>query len=258
MQDISPAFFWNIEMDLIFLTTQSLPQNVSFIDWLLKNLPAATPIIALSATVIAYFGYRRQRRLHQEKLSYDFESFYQNDKELKEHRENLNTLFKKHRREKLDLKVFANLDSENDYGKSIMFVLNNWEKCAHAIKEELLDEDYLYNVFHIVALRAYTLLEGYIDARRKLPGNSDAYLNYRWLAERWKLKRLIEEEKNDTKDLEDLVMKASTLCFKTKKNKENGVKYKTKDLKKAYNELTLINKKKGFIQWIRYLLLQKF
>lgn len=245
-------------MDLIVLTTQSLSSHISSSEWLLKNLPAATPVIALSAAIIAYCGYRRQRRLHQEKLSYDFEHFYQNDKELKAHRDNLNTLFKKHRRENMDLTVFAGLDSENDYGKSIMFVLNNWEKCAHAIKEELLDEEYLYNVFHIVALRAYNSLEGYIDQRRKLPGNSDAYLNFRWLAERWKLKQLIESEIKNSKKIENLVIKSSDLHYKNKKNKELGLNCQIRDLKKMHLTLTYHNKKKGLFRWIKYQLCRRF
>lgn len=155
----------------------------------------------------------------------------------------------------MDLTVFAGLDSENDYGKSIMFVLNNWEKCAHAIKEELLDEEYLYNVFHIVALRAYSLLEGYIDQRRKLPGNSDAYLNFRWLAERWKLKRLIESETKNSKTIENLVIKASDLHFK---NKDLGFNCEIGDLKKMHLTLTYHNKKKGLFRWIKYQLRQRF
>lgn len=55
-------------MDLIVLTTQSLSSHISSSEWFLKNLPAATPVIAFSAAIIAYCGYRRQRRLHQEKI----------------------------------------------------------------------------------------------------------------------------------------------------------------------------------------------
>lgn len=158
----------------------------------------------------------------------------------------------------MDLTVFAGLDSENDYGKSIMFVLNNWEKCAHAIKEELLDEEYLYNVFHIVALRAYNSLEGYIDQRRKLPGNSDAYLNFRWLAERWKLKQLIESEIKNSKKIENLVIKSSDLHYKNKKNKELGLNCQIRDLKKMHLTLTYHNKKKGLFRWIKYQLCRRF
>ncbi|MEI7336687.1 DUF4760 domain-containing protein [Pectobacterium carotovorum] len=245
-------------MELICSVPKETVSNLSFFEIILKTLPSVTPIIALLALGVAYFGYRRQRRLHQEKLSYDFVHFYQNDKELIKHRDNLNDLFKKLKIENIDLKKLSNIDSENEYAKSIMFILNTWERCAHAIKEELIDEDYFYNIFHVVALRVYDVLEDYIDQRRKKEGNRTAYINFRWLAERWKMREHIESSEENFTELNKLIIKTSDHSWILRKKLKTGNKNfsKTKS-KKLYKKLTLANRKKGFMSWIKSLLPQK-
>lgn len=187
---------------------------LSFFLLLLKYLPIVTPLVALSAAYIAWKSYGRQRRLHQEKLSFDFEYFYQNDIELKKHKANLTFLYKSHKNNNLDLRYFAVENTENEYSKSIMFILNTWERCAHAIKEGLYDENYLYNVFHIVAIRAYTILKPYIDERRKQKGNEEVYIDFRWLAEKWIIKRLIYSYYEETDKTNELIDKASNISHK--------------------------------------------
>lgn len=228
------------------------------LEFILKYLPSATPIIALLAAGLAYFSYQRQRRLHQEKLSYDFVHFYQNDSELTRHRNNLNTLFKKFKRENIDVTEFAKLNSENEYGKSIMAILNTWERCAHSIREELIDEEYLYNIFHVVALKAYDTLEGYINYRRGLSGNSTAYLNFRWMAERWKLRVYIDPPKEEFIELKKVIMESSDYNWALSKNYRNKNNIRTKkNMKKLYKKLTKANKRKGSFDWIKSILPQK-
>ncbi|EFO4388242.1 MULTISPECIES: DUF4760 domain-containing protein [Enterobacteriaceae] len=244
-------------MELIFSIPHEVISPPSYFEMIVKYLPSATPIIALLAALVAFFGYRRQRRLHQEKLSFDFVHFYQNDKELAQHKNNLNTLFKKFRRENIDVASFAHIDSESEYGKSIMAVLNTWERCAHSIKEELIDEEYLYNIFHVVALKAYDLLEGYIDSRRSLKGNSTAYINFRWLVQRWKLRALIDPPKEDFTELKKLITKSSDYNWAFKKGyRLTDDKYKKKNLKRLYKNLTQENRKKGISNWIKSILSQ--
>ncbi|XYQ56064.1 DUF4760 domain-containing protein [Pectobacterium carotovorum] len=245
-------------MELIYSAPKEIIHHLSFIETLIKYLPSATPIIALLALGVAYFGYRRQRRLHQEKLSYDFVHFYQNDKELIKHRNNLNELFKRLEKDKIDLKKLAEIESENEHAKSIMFILNTWERCAHAIKEGLIDEEYFYNIFHVVALRVYEVLEDYIEQRRKRSKNRTAYINFRWLAERWKMRENFESSEKDFYELDKLITQASDHSWALRKNpkigNENLRKKKSKEL---YKKLNSVNRKKGFMNWIKYLFPQR-
>ncbi|MCK0552021.1 DUF4760 domain-containing protein [Pantoea ananatis] len=230
---------------------------VTVLLFLVKYLPALTPIVAFTAAGIALKSYNRQRRLHQEKLSFDFEFFYQNDSELKKHKANLTLLYKSHKKGELDLKYFANVNPDNEYSKSIMFVLNTWERCAHAIKEGLYDEDYLYNVFHIVALRAYTILEPYIDERRSQTGNEEVYIDFRWLAESWKIRRIINSYNEETDNTNKLISKASNESHKW--NKINNYlilnhKRKYKQIKTLLNNQKLLSKRKKKAGWLKWLI----
>lgn len=238
----------------------SIQPSPSLIEEIAKYLPTLTPLIAGGAALIALHSYKRQRRLHQEKLSFDFEHFYQNDPQLKGHRDNLNALYKKNRKTKIDVKTFADIDNDSDYSKSIMFVLNTWERCAHSIKEGILDEDYLFNVFHIIAIRAYENLEEYIDERRKRKGSEDVYLNFRWLVTRWKIRRILEENKELNELNTKLTYISSSIKHYSRVEELETIELK-KDRKKlahSYCSLTYKYHKKGFNAWIKYQLLKKY
>lgn len=164
----------------IIKTTSNTPEILTW-------LPAFTPFVALIAAIIAYSAYKRQRRLHQEKLSHDFEAYYQSDKDLEEHRHKLNNLYITSDNFTRDLKLLADAPADDEYVISIQFVLNTWERCAHAIKEGLYDERYLFTIISSRALSAYSLLEPYIVKRISMKGKERAYINYRWLVSTWSL-----------------------------------------------------------------------
>lgn len=149
--------------------------------------PFATPLIACIAAIIAYQNWKRQKELHREKMSLDFQSFYQNDKEILKHRDNLNFLFRHYSN------IQDNIDEikiDNDFFKSMIFVLNTWERCAHSVRKGVFSEQFLYDIYGSSLISIYDKLEKFIVKRRM--SNELAFDNVLWLAFRWKLRRKLE------------------------------------------------------------------
>ncbi|MCN5641735.1 DUF4760 domain-containing protein [Escherichia coli] len=149
--------------------------------------PFATPIVASVAALIAYHNWKRQKELHREKMSLDFQSYYQNDKEIVKHRENLNYLFRHHPDIKDNIEELA---IGNDFYESMIFVLNTWERCAHSVRKGVYSEQFLYDIYGSNLIGTYDKLERLIDRRRL--SNERVFDNVLWLALRWKLRRKIE------------------------------------------------------------------
>lgn len=175
--------------NLSCLVVQTTNASNGFITY----MPVLTPIIAGVAAGIAFYAFKRQRKLHQEKLSHDFEAYYQTDSDLIYHRNKINEFILNSTAIESDLKILANSLPDNPTVISIQFILNSWERCSHAIREGLYDEDYLFSIVSTRAIKAFHLLEPYIEVRRKKSGGERAYINYRWLITKWLLKIEIYE-----------------------------------------------------------------
>lgn len=154
---------------------------------LIQLAPFATPVVASVAALIAYHNWKRQKELHREKMSLDFQNYYQNDKEIVMHRENLNYLFRHHP----DIKdSIEEITIGNDFYESMVFVLNAWERCAHSVRKGVFSEQFLYDIYGSNLIGIYDRLERLI-LRRRL-SNERVFDNVLWLALRWKLRRKIE------------------------------------------------------------------
>lgn len=177
----------------ICIVIQAASVTTDFLSW----VPIFTPIIASVAAGIAFYAFKRQRRLHQEKLSHDFEAYYQTDSNLIHHRDRMNEYILKSKSLESDLRALAKEKPDNPDVISVQYILNSWERCSHAIREGLYDEDYLFSIVSTRAIKAYTLLEPYIEARREKEGSERAYINYRWLIAKWLLKIEIYKHTSD-------------------------------------------------------------
>lgn len=149
--------------------------------------PYATSLVASIAAIIAYHNWKRQKELHREKMSLDFQNYYQNDEDILKHRDNLNYLFRNYH------DVQDNLDEisfDNDFFTSMIFVLNAWERCAHSVRKGVYSEQFLYDIYGSNLIGIYDKLEKFIVKRRL--SNDLAFDNLLWLAFRWKLRRKLE------------------------------------------------------------------
>lgn len=239
---------------MIFINNLLPATGCSLFDLAIKLIPLLTPFIAGTAAWLAYKSFKRQRQLHQEKLSFDFEFFYLNDIELKKHRDKINNLLKKKSLSNSDLERLANKENEDENGTSIMFILNTWETCAHAIKEGVFNEDYIYHYISDIAIKTHQSLEPFINKRIKdenLKEKTDkenakdnieevktktTYIYFRWLVHRWMLRKAIEGDKH--KEL-------SLLVANIAKNIDlfNAKKKSKKDLIVLYEKSGTIYKK---------------
>ncbi|WP_273974949.1 DUF4760 domain-containing protein, partial [Serratia ureilytica] len=93
-------------------------------------------------------------------MSLDFQSYYQNDKEIVKHRENLNYLFRHHPDIKDNIEELA---IGNDFYESMIFVLNTWERCAHSVRKGVYSEQFLYDIYGSNLIGTYDKLERLID-----------------------------------------------------------------------------------------------
>lgn len=88
---------------------------------------------------------------------------------------------------------------QNEARKHLTDVLNRWEMCANGIKSGLIDELYTYKIHATTVILLYDNLYFYIKVRQIVA--SRAFVNFEWLANKWKLERIscgeMEKENKD-------------------------------------------------------------
>lgn len=75
--------------------------------------------------------------------------------------------------------------------ESIIYILNNWERCASAIRYGIYDECLIYNAQAGGVIMMYKSLSPFIEACRTRNNNERLFVNIEWLATRWEIKHTI-------------------------------------------------------------------
>lgn len=142
-----------------------------------------TGCVGFFGAIIAIVSIKMQRKTSREKNALEFDVFYQTDSEVRTHWATVaNYLIEN--KIKNDL---SKIDKKSDVFVSIIFILNTWERASNAIRYNIFDEDYLYNVLGSSAIRIYDELKIFIESRQKK--NELALANFEWLVIRWRFRK---------------------------------------------------------------------
>lgn len=161
-----------------------------------------TAIVGSLALFVASIGILKQRQTSKEKNSLDFEASYKNNKDIRDAWDILRTALKQPEGELLK----AAKNKDNEYRKSIILILNEWERAANAIYHGLYDEEFLYRAYGSIVIKLFIDTLPFI-AHFQLK-NPRVFISFTKLAVRWQLKRSDENDfevlnnlKNSLKDL---------------------------------------------------------
>jgi len=144
-------------------------------------------ITAIVGGTIAIVGIAMQRKTSREKNALEFDVFYQTDEEVRSHW----TTIANYINDNKNKKNIGKVDRNNDAFNSFIFILNTWERASNAIRHNIFDEDYLYNVLGSTAIRIYDELEDFIKIRQ---GKSKLSLvNYEWLVIKWRIRKKVDD-----------------------------------------------------------------
>lgn len=153
----------------------------------------------LTGLVAALFTTRtiaKQRELSREKNSLDFQTTYKHNNEVAQSwnliRDVAGNATELHR-------LGSDEGSSEDAAKALSTICNEWERCANAIRNNVYDENFLYNCHGSTVYFIYRDFHPYITERRKK--NPKFFNNFVWLAEKW-CKRRAQELKDGSSDIE--------------------------------------------------------
>lgn len=157
--------------------------------------PAFYP--AAFGAVIAYVSLKNQRKTSREKNSLDFEAAYKRNAEvveawsvlLKVHKNRLNFPIENYGKQE---------NSQSDEAKALKMIFNEWERCANAVRHNLYDERYLYNVYGSTLIFLDVHFEPYMAECRKT--NSRFYKNMKNLSLKWRVRRSYEDKDGESRD----------------------------------------------------------
>ena len=178
---------------LISFVIFSILAYAGILEKIYTNHPTA--IVGAIALIVASIGILKQRQTSKEKNSLDFEANYKNNEDIREAWYILGVAL-----EQPDgylLKVAK--DKNNKYRKSIILILNEWERAANAIYHELYDEEFLYRAYGSIVIKLFIDTLPFI-AHFQLK-NPRIFISFTKLAVRWQLKR---SDENDFRVLNSL------------------------------------------------------
>lgn len=176
---------------LHFLCGMDMETSLAF--ELLKTF--ATPITAGS---IAIWGILSQRKSAREKNTLDFETAYQNNEKLRKASSNIRKIYNLKQSERIDVfNRIASNDSDDPLFNDIIYLLNVWERGANGVRKNILDEQLMYNIYGTIVIYHFEHLSDLIDIRRasnKGVNKNKVWINFEWLAVRWKIRRYQEDK----------------------------------------------------------------
>ncbi|GKV82434.1 DUF4760 domain-containing protein [Pectobacterium versatile] len=147
-----------------------------------------TALVGFFGAVIAIVSIRMQRKTSREKNALEFDVFYQTNEDIRSHWAVV-VKYLNENKNRYDLK---NIEKTDHVFISLIFILNTWERAANAIRYNVFDEDYLYNVLGGSAVRIHDEINIFIESRRAI--NKLVWVNYEWLVIRWRLRRKLNDE----------------------------------------------------------------
>jgi len=154
-----------------------------------------TAIVGAIALIVATIGILKQRQTSKEKNSLDFEASYKNNKDIREAWDTLRTILQQPPNYLLEIAK----DRDNKHRKSIILILNEWERAANAIYHGLYDEEFLYKAYGSTVITLFTNTLPFISYFQQK--NPRTFISFTKLAVRWQLKRSNENDFNVLKKL---------------------------------------------------------
>lgn len=198
-------YLWVLFYASVALTLLSVPPEI-LLPFLKKN---PTLVLLCLSAVIAFISYKNQRHLTCAKNTIDFQTAFHNSKELNK----ATTVFADRicHMTSDEVRQLAHVkDRDDKVNKSARELLNSWERVAVAVKNDVYDEEMLFNTYASFLLTIWQTLGPYIAEKQKV--NPKWYVEFQWLALRWRIrkdaaltKRQIRELKQAVKGLENLI-----------------------------------------------------
>lgn len=198
-------YLWLIFWASFFLVLISIPSDVLF-TFLKKN---PTLVFLTISAGIAFISYKNQRHLTCAKNTIDFQTAFHDSKRLNK----ATTVFADRisAMTTVEIAALAHVKSRDEEpNRSVRELLNSWERVAVAVKNDVYDEEMLFNTYASFLLTIWSTLSPYIKEKQKI--NPKWYVEVQWLAIRWKIRKdasLTKRERKDLKSalkaLEDLI-----------------------------------------------------
>ncbi|MGF1803521.1 DUF4760 domain-containing protein [Vibrio gigantis] len=155
---------------------------------LLETNPTLVPITL--GFIVACFGILYQRKTARETNSLKFQSDKAHNKEYEKHSKTAmvfcNTASSK------DLEELARDHTIDDAGVAILYILNEWERCASAVEHKLYDESFIFKSSASGFINMVNKLMPYINETRSQTGKKTVYSNMMAMHERWVMRRKID------------------------------------------------------------------
>ncbi|WP_085319337.1 DUF4760 domain-containing protein [Vibrio harveyi] len=160
------------------------PTTLSLSDFLLKN-PTVIPVTL--GLIVATGGILAQRRTAREVNALKFQSDRNQNKEYDRHNTLAISVVKQSKPEQIA--ELAGQENESSEAAALMYVLNEWERCANAIHYKVYDEKFLYSSSASGFLAIVKRLRPYITAVRGMEGKSTIYSGLLKLEKKWKARK---------------------------------------------------------------------
>ncbi|EOB2571020.1 DUF4760 domain-containing protein [Vibrio fluvialis] len=158
--------------------------STTLTEFLLKN-PTVVPVTL--GLVVAVVGILAQRRTAREVNALKFQSDRNQNKEYDRHNTVAIAFVKEATPEQIaDL---AGKENESSEATALMYVLNEWERCANAIHYKVYDEKFLYSSSASGFLAIVHRLRPYIEKVRTLEGKSTIYDGLLKLEKKWRVRK---------------------------------------------------------------------
>ncbi|HGS4606514.1 TPA: DUF4760 domain-containing protein [Vibrio cholerae] len=161
-----------------------MSSTTTLTEFLIKN-PTIVPVTL--GLIVAVVGILAQRRTAREVNALKFQSDRNQNKEYDRHNTTAIAFVKTATAE--EIANLAGKEGEVSEATALMYVLNEWERCANAIHYKIYDENFLYNSSASGFLAIVYRLRPYIDKVRTLEGKSTIYNGLLRLEKRWRVRK---------------------------------------------------------------------
>ena len=146
-----------------------------------------------------------------------------------------------------DRKLIENIinkkyNKELEEFEAITSILNMWERCANAIRNGIYNEKIIFDVQCRAAVLIYETFRPYIKSVQTRASSKRIFMNYEWLAKKWKLKQCF---------LKDLTWKERLVLRLTRKSRIITYKINNSGNKQStWRKLSF----RCSVYWLRFLL----
>ncbi|WP_350603146.1 DUF4760 domain-containing protein [Pseudoalteromonas sp. SMN1298-MNA-CIBAN-0114] len=166
------------------------------LDWMQTNPVLVSGFLA---SCVAVWGISTQRSISREKNSIDFESKLNSNRK---YIDDLSKIAEIMNKGPAELERIASDKSEGF--NEIINILNEWERCANALRRNVYDDEYVYKVFGSGVMTLYTRLQPFIIIRQEV--NPRFFIQFTIMASSWMIRRHDEDSRHaHTQKLQELL-----------------------------------------------------